>query len=72
MHYLKCLFYDYQTNEIIIGNEIGQIFTYNINNKNYELVHENEINKRNMIYTIKKSNNGTIVISSNIIQIWEL
>ena len=72
LSYLKCVFYDYQTNEIIIGNEIGQIFTYNINNKNYELVHENEINKRNMIYTIKKSNNGTIVISSNIIQIWEL
>ena len=72
IHYLKCLFYDYQTNEIIIGNEIGQILNYNINNKQFELVKEKNINKENMIYSIKKSNNGKIAISSNIIKIWEL
>jgi len=70
-HYLKCLFFDYDSNEIIIGNEIGQILTYNLNNKNYELVNGKENNKNTNIYSINKNNKGIIAISSNDIKIWE-
>ena len=67
--YMKCLFFDNDSKEIIIGDENGTFSIYNIDNEIYEKI-EPKKSHSEVIYSIIKSENGIIISSSKVIKLW--
>ena len=70
--YKKCLFFDYENNEIIIGDERGRLSLYYLDNNQYEEIKDKKFSCVDNIYSIVKSNNGIIAICSKDIILWGL
>ena len=70
--YFKCLFFDKDSNEIIIGLENGEFSSYNINTKQYEVIKKKDNCHGDVIYCIVKSNTNIIASSARDIRTWEI
>ena len=70
--YFKCLFFDKDSNEIIIGLENGEFSSYNINTKQYEVIKKKDNCHGDVIYCIVKSNTNIIASSAKDIRTWEI
>ena len=68
--YMKCLFFDNDCNELIIGDENGCFSIYNIENKNFEMLDSKILRHNEVIYSIIKNEDGFIVSSSKNLKLW--